>query len=88
MPRYKYQCNTCQIETTIYHGISEVILNCDVCDGKECMQKLLSKPRYIKKKTMGINQKVGELTKKYIEENKEILKQQQKEAKKQTYDPS
>tara|TARA_R110002020_G_scaffold215507_3_gene422752 strand:+ start:131 stop:259 length:129 start_codon:yes stop_codon:yes gene_type:complete len=32
--------------------------------------------------------KVGELTKKYIEENKDILKQQQKEARKKTHESS
>tara|TARA_R100000008_G_scaffold372_2_gene313 strand:- start:8684 stop:8842 length:159 start_codon:yes stop_codon:yes gene_type:complete len=31
---------------------------------------------------------VGEITKEYIEENKKILKQQKKEAKSETYEPT
>ena len=52
------------------------------------MQKMLSSLRYVKKGAPSKSPKAGELTKQYIEKNKEILKQQKKEAKKETYEPS
>ena len=33
-------------------------------------------------------QKIGEITKKYIEDNREILETQKKEAEEETYEPS
>ena len=51
------------------------------------MKKLLSTPFTIKKKS-AMNTKVGETTKEYIEANREILKQQKKEAKEKTHEPS
>ena len=47
------------------------------------MQKLLSKPFYNKKNIKNDDKKIGELTKQYIEENREILNQQIEEIKRQ-----
>jgi hypothetical protein len=51
------------------------------------MKKILSTPLSIKKK-VSTNKKVGDITKDYIEKNRQILKQQKKEAKEKTYEPS
>jgi len=88
MPRYKYHCTQCEGEITVYHGISDTLTNCEACKGEGCMQKMLSSLRYVKKGAPSKSPKAGELTKQYIEKNKEILKQQKKEAKKETYEPS
>jgi hypothetical protein len=52
------------------------------------MSRMLSKPFIMKQPKSDNSTKVGELTKKYIEENKNILKQQQKEARKKTHESS
>ena len=86
MPRYRYRCQKCESEVTIFHGISESILNCEICEEHDCMEKLLTTPRYIKKIKPKKPQKVGELTREYIEKNKEVLEQQKEEARKEKYE--
>ena len=51
------------------------------------MQKLLSSAIIIKSEDAE-EEAIGALTQEYIEANREILKQQQEEAKKETYEPS
>jgi len=52
------------------------------------MQKLLSTPIVIKDDIVIKKNKVGELTKEYIEANREVLRQQKEEARKGTHEPS
>jgi hypothetical protein len=52
------------------------------------MHKVLTNKFYTFTKNTQGSSKVGEVTKKAIEDNREILKNQQKEAKEETYDPS
>ena len=52
------------------------------------MQKLLSNPHYVKKNTQPANKKVGELTKEYIEQNREILNQMKTQTKEDLNEPS
>jgi len=88
MPRYRYECARCGIEKIVFHGIEEVYSDCDDCEATQSMRKLLSRPFAPKKATSVPQSKVGDLTKEYIEENRKVLEQQKKEAKKKTYDPA
>ena len=88
MPRYRYECAHCGIEKIVFHGIEEVYSDCDTCETKESMRKLLSRPFAPKKAPSARQAKVGDLTKEYIEENRKVLEQQKKEAKKKTYEPA
>tara|TARA_R100001082_G_C4285538_1_gene125844 strand:- start:359 stop:550 length:192 start_codon:yes stop_codon:yes gene_type:complete len=56
---------------------------CILCELPD-ISKLLTKPLYITKNNN--TQKTGELTKKYIDDNKEILKDMKKEIKSETYE--
>ena len=90
MPRYRYECGECKEITLIYHSIYDVIEKCDKCQSEGTMNKIFSTPisiRYDKDRTKS-NQRIGEVTKKYIEDNKEILKDLKKEAQKEDYDPT
>ena len=80
MPRYKYRCAECEIFVTVYHGINETLLDCKECSEKQTMTKVLSTPIIIKDKKTNDNNKVGDLTEQYIEENRKILEQQKEEA--------
>lgn len=80
MPRYNYQCESCNNIVVVFHGINEVFLDCEKCLEKQTMKKLLSTPMIIKKDKTDDKQKVGDITKQYIEENKQILEQQKLEA--------
>jgi len=76
-------CNECTLTFTLIHGINEVLVDCPKCNATQSMEKLLSTP-IIMKNDIEINKnKVGELTKEYIEENRRILEQQKIEARKE-----
>jgi hypothetical protein len=51
------------------------------------MKKLLSTPMYMVEDSTA-DDAVGDITKEYIEANREILKQQQEEAKEFTHEPT
>ena len=89
MPRYRYGCAACGEIVIILHSFEETFSDCEKCEQKDTMQRLLSTPIAIKKQGPDVsNKKIGELTKEYIEENRKVLKQQKEEAKKKSYDPS
>ena len=52
------------------------------------MKKLLSTPIIVKNKHNKKNNKIGEITKEYIEINREILNSEKKLAKEKEHDPS
>lgn len=86
MPRYRYMCNECTLTFTLVHGINEVLVDCPKCDTTQSMEKLLSTPIIIKSDIQISQDKVGELTKEYIEENRRILQEQIKEARSEDYE--
>jgi|TARA_Y100000034_G_scaffold115586_1_gene152959 putative FmdB family regulatory protein len=89
MPRYRYECKNCGDLVIVFHGFKETFSDCEKCEQKDTMQKLLSTPLTIKKPaTKTSPTKIGELTKEYIEENRKVLKQQKEEAKKKSNDAS
>jgi len=85
MPRYKYQCNICNDHVMVFHGIDESYTHCASCEASGSMQKLLSTPVVLKPQQPQETQKVGDLTREYIEANREILNKQKKEAKEKKY---
>tara|TARA_B100000161_G_C33208327_1_gene263077 strand:+ start:79 stop:330 length:252 start_codon:yes stop_codon:yes gene_type:complete len=78
MPKYIYFCEECQTDFTIFHGVNDIQKTCIVCE-KSSIKKMLTKPIYLKTKK---DTSTGKITQKYIEENKEVLKNLKKEAKK------
>ena len=78
MPRYIYFCEKCEQDFTVFHGINDTQNFCVICNSETISKKLTTPIRLNKivKKT------TGDLTKKYIEENKEILEDMKKEIKK------
>ena len=76
----------CNVEKTITHLFDEVVEDCESCGEKKCLKKLLSRPLYVdtKKKNPTNSKKVGDLTKEYIEQNRELLNTMKEDAKKET----
>tara|TARA_Y100001963_G_scaffold150434_1_gene231528 strand:+ start:1006 stop:1257 length:252 start_codon:yes stop_codon:yes gene_type:complete len=83
MPKYYYHCNNCEDSFYVYHLMSENQTECTMCGLTE-IEKLLTKPLYIKNNVQ--NQKTGEVTKKYIDDNKKLLDEMKKEATSKMYD--
>jgi len=89
MPIYKYKCEKCEEHSTFMHASSEVRTDCEKCESKNSLVKLLGNPTIKKGNTIADkDSSVGELTKKFIEENREILNQQKKQYSKKQYDKS
>jgi hypothetical protein len=86
MPRYNYRCSLCEDNIIIFHGINEIYENCESCDEEKTMVKVFSSPIHIKKKPHSIDKKVGDLTKEYIEANRQLLKDEKDKLKKETYE--
>tara|TARA_R100001460_G_scaffold35095_1_gene67771 strand:+ start:118 stop:336 length:219 start_codon:yes stop_codon:yes gene_type:complete len=71
------------------HPSSETRIDCDNCEIKNSLVKLLAKPLISKNvKTDKDNSNIGEITKKFIEQNREILDKQKKEYSSKEYDKS
>ena len=90
MPRYLYECQACGIQVTVFHGVDESHTRCVVCEIDDIMQKQFTNSFVVKRSKTDLKniQKVGELTKEYIEKNREILKAEQEKAKKESHEPT
>ena len=76
MPIYTFQCNKCGSTLKAMVGAEESPSSCSdvsLCDGEGEIKKTLSKVN-IRRPVEEKSKKVGELTKEYIEENREVLK--------------
>ena len=78
MPRYVYKCKSCGGEMNVRHGISERLHDCLLCEMKDTLYRIPQFTSIVKKEDQS-ERKTGSLVKEYIEENKEILKEQKKE---------
>ena len=85
MPRYYYDCTQCGASIRIFHLVEEIAEDCTVCNFSGSLQRAITTPTFHKKKE-GRDNKVGALTKKSIEENREILNKAKEEAKNKYYD--
>ena len=83
MPKYYYHCHICHSDFFVHHMMSERQEICTECGLSE-ISKLLTKPLYFDKKIKKIA--TGQVTKKYIDDNKKILEDMKKEVESETYD--
>ena len=77
-------CHTCMREFTVMHQWEEKQEECINCGATTISKSLNSS--FVTKVKYKDKQKVGDLTNEYIESNKEVLKELQKEAKKENYE--
>ena len=81
MPKYHYSCKSCTRDWWEWRGMTEPDLEvCPSCDQKTVV-KVPTQFAIPAKQASGGKRKVGEETKEYIEENREVLKQMKEEAK-------
>ena len=77
MPKYVYQCDSCESQFEIYHGMSEDVDICPQCDSKG-LHRVPQMP-FLKGSVESKGSKVGDETKAVIEANREVLKRMKKE---------
>jgi hypothetical protein len=70
----------------IFHVMKDILQLCPLCGMENQMKKLLTTPSIHIDTPTDTEVEVGELTKEYIEANREILEQQKIEAKKRNYE--
>jgi len=87
MPIFAYHCESCDEITKVMHLIGEEPSVCPKCDTPDTLIKLLNKP-FVRKSKGVASPQTGELTKKFIEENRKVLEQQKKEIKEKKHDDS
>ena len=84
MPRYIYKCDSCNGHFQIWHGIKETQESCQICSVTGSLTRIPQIPLIKKDKTE--QKKTGTITKDYIRQNQELLKEMKKEARSQVYD--
>mgnify|MGYP003131866956 CR=1 FL=1 len=76
MPRYTYKCLECEESFDVYHGIFDEHTQCSYCPSKRL--KRVPQMPHIRREQVSEGERVGEATKRAIEENREILKKERK----------
>ena len=77
MPIYVYQCGDCLGEWKENHLMCETVENCTWCDSRNISRKPSNFSTNSKKQEQ--TKKVGDLTREFIENSKDDLKNQRKE---------
>ena len=76
MPLYKYKCDDCEEEQSVFHSVDEECVSCKFC-GSTSMRKIY---KTLSSSKVGLNPaKPGTQVKKFIEDAKEDLSLQKKE---------
>lgn len=81
MPIYTYKCKNCNNIFDIFHDMNTRLTDCEKCGNVDVLKKLLSSSISVSHKDNS-----GQLVRNYIEENKEILKEELKSIKRQDYE--
>ena len=89
MPRYRYLCDVCSNEQMAFHLYNEQPdLKCNKCESVNSLEKMVTSPMYFKARTEAEDKEVGEVTREYIEKNREVLEEEKLKAKEQVYESS
>ena len=85
MPKYLYDCDACEHSFHTYHGITENLKDCPQCEANNSLVRKVNKVFVIKKTETSSTKKVGELTKQFIEDNRDILKDYREDLQRKNY---
>ena len=83
MPKYAYKCKNCGDEFEVRHSMRDRLYDCIKCGMQESLVRI---PQMVFKQTLE-KDKPGQLVKEYIDDNREVLKQQKQEASSEFYEP-
>jgi len=84
MPRYVYNCSLCGCNFQVRHGMNETQEKCLTCLESGYLTRIPQMPSI--KRNEEQNAKTGSLTKDYIEQNRELLRDMKRDARNQEYD--
>lgn len=76
MPRYSYKCIECDESFDVVHGIFDECAECVYCSSNKI--KRVPQILYVRRESPSNGEKVGEATKRAIEENRKLLNEEKK----------
>lgn len=76
MPRYTYTCIKCRESFEVVHGIFDDHNNCNHCSSTSI--KRVPQMPHVSRKQPSKGERVGEATKRAIEENRDLLREEKK----------
>lgn len=71
MPRYSYNCSECNETFQVFHGMSETLLECEICGSLNCLKKVYGNIT-VKTKTRKSTES-AERVNEFINDSREIL---------------
>jgi putative FmdB family regulatory protein len=74
VPKYSYRCDECTHSFKAFHRIKEKLNDCPLCKAENTLVREINKIFIKKQEVSNSNKKVGELTKQFIEANRDVLK--------------
>jgi len=80
MPKYVYNCNTCENNFEIVHGMTEKQHDCKLCGNLDGLTRIPQMPSIQKPKES------GHLVDEFIEKNKQTLEEMIRETKDKDYE--
>lgn len=80
MPIYTYRCISCENTFDTFHDMSTRLTDCEKCGKVASLKKVISSSINV-----GEKDDSGQLVKHYIEENRESLKEEKNNIKRQDY---
>ena len=83
MPKYVYSCANCDGCFQTWHGMKETQESCQLCNESDCLVRI---PQLNNRKIISTDQKVGDVTQEFIQDNKQLLSEMKEEARKQVYE--
>ena len=82
MPKYVYHCDECDEQFEAYHGMSDSLNYCELCDSQDSVKRI---PQMLFIKKSQGKKKVGSVVKEYIEDTKKELREEKKRLSQQEY---
>ena len=86
MPKYFYSCKECEYSFRVYHGPKELLINCPECCSTGVLSRKINKVFIKRQEINHSDPSTGELTKKFIEDNRDILKEYKEELTQNEFD--
>ena len=77
MPKYCYKCPECESEIEVRHGMTERLEECKLCEYQGVLTRIPQLTNVVRKQKQG-ERNPGSIVREYIEENKEILREEKK----------
>ena len=85
VPKYVYECSSCEEQFEVRHSIKDVLTDCDVCKSEDTLQRIPSLPTVINNSKPTGGEKAGTLVKRFIEEASAEIKSEKKELSQREY---